>query len=390
MAEHAQIPLPKFLKLLTSNNVPVQKAMSISGKIYKDYNTAAKLAQLNEVKLVASGVDSKDDRKTLMTALRKSGYIPKDARKKLPDDSVPEDASVAGPSTPTKMTAMQAVTTPPKRKRKRQNDTNELLPAGPVDDEAAAYGSLEFNEVLDEEVLRIKSTIVNRAPIMTAWATVVAERMGFRCEEALSIASVYTEMNAVTKGVSLGLYENGKQKGMEAVPGGSQAYIEFIGRRPLYQTQTQQWRALSEGSPVKPSTAFSYISRAFRQTTPHIIGALKLLADSFSPQEINSMAWSLYAEFRPTVDQWGGRSEVKCSTILDLRKKNAEPAEPPATTAQGIVKVEETGGEDGDVRDDVPPERKKMKPLSLEDYEAALDQDFEYDKLDLNFETSND
>lgn len=34
-----------------------------------------------------------------------------------------------------------------------------------------------------------KSTIVNRAPVMTAWAMVVAERLGFKREEALSIGT---------------------------------------------------------------------------------------------------------------------------------------------------------------------------------------------------------
>lgn len=45
-------------------------------------------------------------------------------------------------------------------------------------------GFLTYN--LDQ-VLQLKSTVVNRAPVMTAWATVVAERIGFRREEALSI-----------------------------------------------------------------------------------------------------------------------------------------------------------------------------------------------------------
>lgn len=34
-----------------------------------------------------------------------------------------------------------------------------------------------------------RSAIVNRAPIMTAWAMVVAEHMGFKREEALSIGT---------------------------------------------------------------------------------------------------------------------------------------------------------------------------------------------------------
>ena len=63
------------------------------------------------------------------------------------------------------------------------------LPDRPPD-EGDTYGSSDFDEVLDPEVLRTKSTVVNRAPIMTAWAMVVAERMGFQREEALSIGTV--------------------------------------------------------------------------------------------------------------------------------------------------------------------------------------------------------
>jgi len=38
-----------------------------------------------------------------------------------------------------------------------------------------------------DQVLQLKSTVVNRAPVMTAWATIVAEWIGFCREEALSI-----------------------------------------------------------------------------------------------------------------------------------------------------------------------------------------------------------
>ena len=97
-----------------------------------------------------------------------------------------------------------------------------------------------------------KSTVVNRAPVMTAWATLVAERMHFTREEALSIgmwgiriferdislaqwfsvASVYTELNAVSKGTSLGIFKiKGDDRGVEAAKDGSQPYIELMGRR---------------------------------------------------------------------------------------------------------------------------------------------------------------
>ncbi|KAG6869261.1 hypothetical protein C0993_000014 [Termitomyces sp. T159_Od127] len=180
MTENVKIPLPKFIKVFTTNNVPVPKAMALSATIYKQFNTPARLAQLDDRKLISAGVHSKDDRKTIISALRKSAYLSSDPRKKL--EKV-QDRPVDGPST---TSAVQAAITPPTRKRKRPDDVNEFLPKGPAD-EAANYGSLDFGEILDEEILMTKTTVVNRAPLMTLWAMTVAERLGFRREEALSI-----------------------------------------------------------------------------------------------------------------------------------------------------------------------------------------------------------
>ncbi|KAJ7498834.1 hypothetical protein FB451DRAFT_1358267 [Mycena latifolia] len=367
--EQAKIPLPKFLKVFTSNNVPMAKAMAVAGKIYKDYNTPAKLSELDEAKLLAAGIDAKESRKMVMTALRKAGYGVKSSR---------SNANQAGPSTQ-RMTAVEVLTTPTKRKRKQTEDVNEFLPV--PKDVSSDIGNLEFNEILDEDVLKTKSTVVNRAPLMTAWCTLVAERLGFQREEALSIASVFTELNAISKGVSMGIYKQGTERAMEASKGGSQPYVELMGRRPLFQTQTSQWRALSNGTAVQPSTAFSYISRALRQTTPHIIGALRLLVESFTPQEINAKAWGLYAEFRPEVKGWGERAEVKCETILDLRNKmrSIEPA------GKAAVVIEHTTGMQAE--EDPEPPQKKSRGLTLEEYESALDNDSTFDSIDLDLGT---
>ena len=49
------------------------------------------------------------------------------------------------------------------RKRKRDDDLNELLPSGPPN-EGASMGSLEFNEIFDEEAssLRAHSSLKER------------------------------------------------------------------------------------------------------------------------------------------------------------------------------------------------------------------------------------
>ncbi|KAG1833346.1 hypothetical protein EV424DRAFT_1617649 [Suillus variegatus] len=393
-----KLTLPAFLKVLTSNNVPVPKAMAVASKVYKESNTASLLAQLTDLKLKVSGVEDKETRKLVLAAIRKAGYIAQPLRpgsepKPKSDRSKSFDGQpVAGPSEPKVSNAVQVVTTPVKRKRKRDDDLiNELLPDGPPD-EAAAYGSLEFNEVLDETVLNMKFTVVNRAPLMTAWATVVAERLGFEREEALSIASVYTEMNAISKGVSLGLFDKSREKEIEPIKDSTQPYVDLLGRRPLYRTQNETWRALDNTSPALPSTAFSYISRAFRQTTPYVIGALRLLAESFPPPELNNKGFGLYAEFRPDVDGWGKRGEVRCEQILSLRKKDRSTVAETAVKGD-VVKLEvnqdsrptqgaggiQSGTSEG-------PEHKKARTMTLEEYEAALDQDDTFHDVDLNFE----
>ncbi|CCM03183.1 uncharacterized protein FIBRA_05305 [Fibroporia radiculosa] len=429
-----KLALPSFLKLLTNHNVPASKAMAVAGKIYKTHNTPSLLAQLTDAKLSGAGVEDKETRRLVLAAIRKAGYTASTrgaSGATGPSGSTPSGAGVRSSSA-----ASQSER--PKKKRKRDDDLNEFLPDHPPD-EGAMYGSLEFNEILDEEpsrrltygclfsdaqILKPKFTVVNRAPIMMAWAFVVAERLGFQREEALSIASVYTEMNAISKGVSLGIFDKNKSKGVDASPSGTQPYVDLMGRRgapspralpglhlspqhvrvplmfgPLYQTASGGWRALSSGSPVAPTSAFSYITRALRQTAPPVLGALRLLAASYTPVELNRDAFALYAEFRPSVEEWGQRGETRCATILDLRKAGTQQGQDHGQAEDGSARIEapvkvDSGSPDGVSVADAPatdgteqePASKKQRSMTLEEYEAALDDDHMFDSVDLNFD----
>lgn len=122
---------------------------------------------------------------------------------------------------------------------------------------------------------------------------------------------------------------------------------------PLFKTQTDQWRALSSGAPVSPTTAHSYIKRSLRQTTPHIIGALRLLAASYSPEALNQRGFSLYADFRPEVKEWGERGRLECERVLALRKA-------PGTS--------DKGGQGKDIKPVVPQ-------IKVEDRDNTMSQD---------------
>ena len=95
------------------------------------------------------------------------------------------------------------------------------------------------------------------------------------------------------------------------------------------------------------------------------MGALKLLAESYSPGELNGKAWGLYTQFRPEVNEWGKRSEVSCSKILALRKQEVESVEcRPAAKAKELMLTVGGGLEEseGFNPDDESP-RKKARPL---------------------------
>ncbi|EIW82120.1 hypothetical protein CONPUDRAFT_102921 [Coniophora puteana RWD-64-598 SS2] len=380
-----KLSLPAFLKVLTSHDVPVSTAMAVAGKIYKQFNTAESLSTLTEPQLVSCGIDDKDLRRQILMAVTKAGFIVKRTGRE-PATSISTGQTEAADT-------VQAAITPRKRTRKRDDGLNRYLPERP-DDEAASYGSLEFNEELDEQTLASKATVINRAPLMTAWAMVVAERLGFQREEALSIASAYTEMNAISKGVSIGVFKTSKKEEMERYEGGAQPYIDLMGRRPLYQTRSEQWRALINASPALPSEAFSYISRSFRQTTSHMVGALRLLAESYPPKILNERGFALYADFRPTAEGWGARGEVKCEKILSLRRKlERVPAKTSIASVQDVVKIGDveslargadhnTDPKEGD-RETCEPEQKKQRTLTVEEYEAMLDEDLTFNNADL-------
>ena len=127
----------------------------------------------------------------------------------------------------------------------------------------------------------------------------------------------------------------------------------------MYRSQLShdrsQWRALSSGKAVPPVDAYKYITTSMKQTTPYIVGAMRLLAGSYEPEELNRKGSSLYCEFRPEIEPgksgWGKRGKVSCEVILKLRKERVDPKEE---------------GTFGDFNEKVKPTPTTRHPLEME------------------------
>ncbi|GAA6062582.1 hypothetical protein JCM10212_004177 [Sporobolomyces blumeae] len=364
------LALPALLKLLTSTpHLDMSKAIALAAKLVPaGYTSHFKLRTLTGVDLAKIGVADEETRKAMLLALGKAG-AGSDKGKAKAKPARPEFGDEGAT----------------RRKRGRESDLDQPLPTK-HDKGSEVEQDLDFDEIEVEEALVHKACIVNRAPVMTAWATVVAEHLGFSRQEALSIAHVFTNLNATSKGVALGIKPASE---LEEEIGASQPFVELLGRKvPVLSTQSSGWRALSNGAVAEPSKAFAYVQSAFRQQMGAVIGAMRLLANSFEPNELNRKGYGLYLDFRPDSDGWGKKAELKMSTILDLRRFLTHPLEDvnPGSSRAGDadetverVEREQVKAEEGDQREaegeqikheeGAEPETKRVK---LEEREEDL------------------
>ncbi|GBE79710.1 hypothetical protein SCP_0209110 [Sparassis crispa] len=215
--------LQRFLRALVSNRVPMTKAIGVAAKILKEHKTPSAIGRLTDIQLIAAGINEEGLRRLILAAIRKGGFNP---HSKSTKNDAQGTSNSEGPLASTSRSAQTDISP---RKRKRTSDTNEFLPDRPEGEEV--LDSLEFDEILDEEVLKNKNIFINRAPIMAVWAMVVLERQGFKREEALSIALAFTQMNAIYGGVSANIFPKGKEKEFERSLTSSQPYVDLMGRK---------------------------------------------------------------------------------------------------------------------------------------------------------------
>src|SRR5215831_18024868 len=103
-----------------------------------------------------------------------------------------------------------------------------------------------------------RSIAINRAPVLTLWAAVVAERVGFSRDEALTLGRALAGVNAQSKARALGLVRSPKprgRRGEEPARGAGRADVELMGRHIRAIRTPQGTRALAGDKPADPDAA---------------------------------------------------------------------------------------------------------------------------------------
>jgi hypothetical protein len=172
-----------------------------------------------------------------------------------------------------------------------------------------------------------KKIKINRAPVLTLWAAVVAERLGHDRAAALTLGKALAGLNAQSKGRRLGIFSEAegpqgeaKKKTRAAQP----QLVPLLGRGvPAVRTK-DGLRALEKDKAADPASVERYLRSRFGDDLDEAQAALQELARSYPPEQLEDAGFKLYERFRPSVPEgakgWGAKGELDLGVVRSLIK----------------------------------------------------------------------
>jgi hypothetical protein len=170
---------------------------------------------------------------------------------------------------------------------------------------------------------------INRAPVLTLWATVVAERLGYSPDTALTLGRAVAGLNAQSKEKRLGICnppEVAEGAFQDRPPVKREARIELLGRSVEVQQTEQGLRATAKGEAIQPESVQRYLEKKFGAQLGAVQAAFTELAEAYPPDQLENKAYNLYAAFRPNVPEgvkgWGAAGMLDLEKVRSLAKAN--------------------------------------------------------------------
>lgn len=163
------------------------------------------------------------------------------------------------------------------------------------------------------------TVMINRAPVLTLWGAVVAERMGHDADAALTLGKALAGLNAQSKGRMLGIYGPPKAPGgvkPKKVGLGEDFWVQLCGRGVPAKHTEDGVRAVVKDKPVDPAKVRKYLEGKFGDALADVRDAMRELTEAFGPDQLEEVAYKLYEQFRPKIA--GGRRGWGQKGALDL------------------------------------------------------------------------
>jgi len=222
------------------------------------------------------------------------------------------------------LTGVPASDTPVPSTFSRRQSARKPLPS------AVLHWSVSAIQVYYPAIVKAPHKVmINRAPVLTLWAAVVAEQLGYEHETALTLGKCVAGLNAQSKGRMLGIFgpPKGPERGFppKKVGLGEDFWIEICSRGVPVKNTADGIRAVVKDEPIDPDKVSKYLDGKFGDALPQVTTAMQELAGSFGRQELSDVSYSLYERFRPKIPPgqrgWGARGELDLGLIRSLAEK---------------------------------------------------------------------
>lgn len=157
---------------------------------------------------------------------------------------------------------------------------------------------------------------VNRAPVLTLWATVVARHLGHPPDTALVLGRYVCGASARIKARRIGVadeaHEAEERLAQEAALKPNGEFVRLLGLDvPVTRTEDGTLNVDAGGKPTSGRSVRTY-ARAFGDRLKEIHLEMETLAASRPPEELNRVGFRLYEQFRPDAakgaEGWGAKA----------------------------------------------------------------------------------
>jgi hypothetical protein len=170
-----------------------------------------------------------------------------------------------------------------------------------------------------------RTITINRAPVLTLWASVVARRLGFERDEALTLGRAVASLATHAKGAPIMVVTPSPKAIRErrrALKAGKRVQFDLLKRAvPVVRTRSGL-RALARDRPIAPASVEMYLEIKFGDALKLVRDSMKRLARSMPAPEIAAQADELYAKFRPKIRSgepgWGAEGKLDVHRIERL------------------------------------------------------------------------
>ena len=167
---------------------------------------------------------------------------------------------------------------------------------------------------------------VNRAPVLTLWGAVVAERLGHDREAALTLGRAVAGLNAQTKGRHLGVFDEpaarAPQRRGARASRRRERLVPLLGRSVPAVDTGRGLRAAEGGRPVSSTGVERYLRGKFGEALPDARAAMEELAAAYEPPRLEEVAFALYERFRPRIPSgvrgWGAKGVLDLDVVRSL------------------------------------------------------------------------